>query len=149
MANDDLLELFRQHRESQDKYAYFMIAVAGSAIAFAIQKSESAEMTWPLLPLGLAILSFALSFCCGLKRLEWTSAALRANLAWLQLRRGTYPGQPPPGESTEAAISGTWSALEKNSEKAHVNSRWQMRWLFSGVVLFVIWHALDIYLFTF
>ena len=95
MPSDPNMELFKQHREFQNKYAYFLLAIAASAIAFAIQKSDDALLQWPMLPLGLAVLSFGISFYKGIRHLGYVGAALGGNMTLIQLKTDTHVDQPP------------------------------------------------------
>ena len=63
------LEVYRQHRVSQDKYAYFLLAAAGAAIAFSLNQTHSAALSrshWSLAGAGLC---WGLSFL-GLSKLD-------------------------------------------------------------------------------
>ena len=145
MSHEDAKELYRHHREFQNKYAYFLLAIAASGIAFAVQKSEGALLQWPLAPLALSVLSFGLSFYKGMRHLEWIGATLGASYALVQLMNGS---QPPSGEPLEEAIRRTKSDIDSIIKDAKSAMTWQLRFLFSGGVLFVVWHGLDIYLRT-
>jgi hypothetical protein len=90
MADDVLTEMWRQHRSSQDKYAYFLLAAAASGIAFAVQKSEGLELTWQLLPVALAVLAWGGSFHCGCQHLVWVHTSMYANYSMLLLERGLW-----------------------------------------------------------
>ena len=143
---DGVLELFRQHRDFNNRFIYFLLAVAASGVAFAIQKSENAALEWPLIPLGLAVVSFGLSFYFGISTLRKVGAALGGNYSLLQLKVGAHPGQPPAGEATEAAVKGTYRAIEESLNDAQKFSYRQIRLLFTGGIFFVVWHVLDLYL---
>lgn len=148
MDNDGIKELFRHHREFQNKYAYFLLAVAASGIAFAIQKSEGAYMAWPLAPLGLAVLNFGASFFLGMRQIEFVGALLAANYSYLQLLSGVHPDQPPNDETLQAATNGVKRAMNRNMNRAETAATWQIRSLLAGFLFFVIWHILDIHIRT-
>jgi hypothetical protein len=46
MSDNDLMELHKQHRTGQDKYSYFLLAVAASGIAFSIEKTSGLNLSW-------------------------------------------------------------------------------------------------------
>lgn len=54
--SDSIREINKAHLASADKYTYFLLAAAETAIGFAVQKTEGAKLSWSLLPVALAIL---------------------------------------------------------------------------------------------
>jgi hypothetical protein len=147
-VEDDLKELHRAHTAAQDKYTYFLLAAAGAAIAFAVQKTEGLPLSWWLLPVAGATLAWAASFYCGCQNLSWVGSALSANFALLQLRSGTHPKQPPHPQIVEAAAKGTLSAIESNTQKARLYGVWQFRLVVLGAVLFIAWRILEMWRIT-
>jgi hypothetical protein len=141
--NNDLLELYRQHQASQDKYTYFLLAAAGAAIGFAVQKTDSLLLSWWLAPVGMAILCWGFSFFCGCKNIVWVQTSIYANTSLLQLKAGVHPEQPPYPSHTVAAISGVRSAMESNAKKAQFYACWQFRLLIIGAVSFIGWRLLE------
>ena len=148
MADQGVLELHKQHREGQSKYTYFLLAVAASAVAFAVQKTTAMKMSWSMLPLGLAAISWGLSFYCGCKNLLWVQTAIFANYSLLQLKSGIHPDQPPHPQLLQAAEEGVRAAIETNIKGAEFNGKWQFRLLIIGSILFLTWHVLDMALRT-
>ena len=149
MSHEDLKELYGHHREFQNKYVYFLLAVAASGVAFAIQKSEGATAQWPLVPLALAVLCFGFSFFFGLRQLRWIGATLGANYTVLQLKNNVHAHQPQTDEELHYAIEAVTSTQNENRKKADTAGEWQIRLLFAGGIFFIVWHSLDIYLNTF
>ena len=137
-----LSELQKSHTAAQDKYTYFLFAAAGAAIGFAVQKTDGLSLSWWLLPVAAATISWALSFYCGCRNLHWVSAATSANYSLLQLRAGSHPQQPHP-QLVEAATAGVMSALESNTKRAKVFGDWQFRLLILGAVFFIAWRILE------
>jgi hypothetical protein len=39
-ASDDQMEVYKQHRNAQEKYVYFLLAAAGAAIGFAVNQTK-------------------------------------------------------------------------------------------------------------
>jgi hypothetical protein len=144
MASEPLLELHKQHTAAQDKYTYFLLAAAGAAIGFAVQKTEGMKLSWWLLPVAAAILCWGASFYYGCKNLEWVHTAIRANVTLLQLRAGIHPNQPQHPSLVPVAMSGTGQAFDKSIEKASFFAKWQFRLLVSGGVCFIVWRVAEI-----
>lgn len=90
-----IADLHKAHSQAQEKYTYFLLAAAGAAIGFAVQKTEGLPLSWWLLPVGIATVIWGASFYCGCKNLDRVSAATSANFNLLQLMQGSHPDQPP------------------------------------------------------
>lgn len=118
MSNNDHLELYKQHQASQDKYTHFLLAAAGAAIGFAVQKTEGLHLSWWLVPVGLAIVCWGVSFYFGCKNVVWVQTAIYANYSLLQLKQGIHPDQPPRTDLTMVAISSVNQALNSNVSRA-------------------------------
>ncbi|MGH8250668.1 MAG: hypothetical protein ACREVI_08200 [Steroidobacteraceae bacterium] len=147
--SDDIRELYLRHREGQDKYVYFQLAAAAAALGFAVQKTEAMSLAWPMLPLGIAALCWAVSFFCGCKTIAAVQTALRSNVAILQLKNGSHPDQPDEPELVAGAIKGVTSALTSKAESAYRYGTAQFQFLVAGGVLFLAWHVLAMYCRTF
>lgn len=143
-----LLELRREHQAAKDKYTYFLLAVAASAVAFAVQKTSGLRLSYWLLPVGIAAACWGVSFFFGCKNLVWVQSAVYANFNLLSLRRGVHPDQPQHPQEAEAAVSGVKSALHANSDRARFYAVWQFRSLIVGALFFILWHVLEMYRFT-
>ncbi len=148
MADNELLEIHKQHRSGQDKYTYFLLAVTASAVAFAVQKTSGLSLSWSMLPLGFAVLLWGISFYFGCKNLIWVQTSISANHSLLQLQKGVHSEQPDHPQLLAAAISGVRSALESNVKNAQFYAVWQFRLLVGGAVLFLAWHILEMVLLT-
>ncbi|MGD0656699.1 MAG: hypothetical protein ABSD38_01380 [Syntrophorhabdales bacterium] len=46
MADNDLMELLKQHRFTGDKYIFFLLAVAASGIGFSVEKTAGMKLAW-------------------------------------------------------------------------------------------------------
>ena len=55
MSDENLRQLHDQLRTAQDKYTYFMLAAAASAVAFAVTRTDGLLLSWSMVPLGLAV----------------------------------------------------------------------------------------------
>ncbi len=149
MADNELLEIHRQHGAGENKYTYFLLAVTASAVAFAVQKTDGLTITCSLTPLGAAVLLWGVSFYFGIKNLIWVQTSIYANYNLLQLQKGVHPEQPDHPQILEAAIKGVRSAFESNVGKAQFYGVWQFRLLIAGGILFIIWHILEMALRTY
>lgn len=140
---NEIFELYKQHRAGQDKYTYFLLATAAAAIAFAVQKTEGLPISWWLLPVAFAILSWGVSFFYGCRHLNWAQTVLHANYNLLQLNQGVHPEQPPHPQLAQAAVRGVESALDFNVKKAQFYAVWQFRALVLGALFFISWRVVE------
>ncbi|MDT7848123.1 hypothetical protein Q9292_00770 [Methylophilus sp. VKM B-3414] len=141
--DDTISNLYKAHQAGQEKYTYFLLAAAGAAIGFAVQKTEGLTLSWWLLPVALAIICWGISFHFGCKNVIWVQTSLMANFNLLQLHQGSHPDQPPHPQFVLAAIQGVESALEKNVNKAQFYGIWQFRLLVAGAVFFIVWRVTE------
>ena len=143
MDDNELMEMHKQHRTGQDKYTYFLLAVAASGIAFSVEKTTGLKLSWSMLPLGAAVILWAISFYCGCKILYWVQTSISANYMLLQLQKGVHSNQPDDSQKLETAISGCSSLLDSSAKKAAFYDQWQFRLLITGAVLFVAWRIVE------
>lgn len=144
MADSELTHLHQLHRTSQEKACYFLLAAAGSAVAFAVQKSGDAVVSWQLGVLVLAILTWGGSFYCGIKHLDKVQSAMHSNYQLLQLARGVHPKQPSHPQELQIASEVAREWVGRHADAAADFAACQWRLLIAGSLLFLTWHGLMI-----
>ncbi len=146
MADETEREIFRALRDGQTRYTYFLLTAAAAGIALAINQTHGTGLSWLQIPLGMAVLSWALSFSCGCRHLDYIHTGLYANAGLVQLQTGAHPeavSYTPP--MVEAAIEGTRRAMEASANKAVKFSNAQFYFLISGGIFYFGWHVLEMY----
>lgn len=143
MPKTELIELQKQHQTGQDKYTYFLLAITASAIAFSIQKTDTLKITYSLIPLGLAVLIWGMSFYFGVRSILYIQSCIHANYALVRLKNNLYPEQPQSPELLNAAIEGIKDAFEYNANKVQFYNVWQFRLIILGGIFFLSWHILE------
>lgn len=146
MSNDAEKVLFEAHRTGQDKYTYFLLAGAGAAIGFAVTRTSDAVMSWSQVPLALAVVAWGLSFFFGCRQIAYVQSVLYSNSELIRVNEGRHP---MAGNHPEAMAIGRESlskALDRHNNRASLFARWQFYMLVAGGVLYVLWHALEMYL---
>jgi len=134
-------QIAQQLGDAQSKYTYFLLAVAGSAIAFAVPRTTDRPLDYTLLLLGFAVLSWGGSFFAGCRNRAYFSSTLYSNLALLQLQDSTHPKSPHDPQAVAAACEGVRIAADKNSSAANFWGKLQFRLLVLGAVFFLVWHV--------
>ncbi|MBW7998051.1 MAG: hypothetical protein FVQ81_16080 [Candidatus Glassbacteria bacterium] len=133
MGGNDLLEFHKMHRAGQDKYTYFILAVTASAVAFAVQKTEDLSITYYMIPLGTAVISWGFSFYFGIRNLYLVQTCLTGNYSLLQLQQDENIEQTQKTELSDKIKA----AIGLNAGKAHFFGVWQFRLLIIGAILFL------------
>jgi len=80
-----MLELYRHYTVSISRFAYFVMALSASSIAFAIQKTLDRSLEPVLIPLGVAVLFWGSSLYFGLKNRRAHDKTLSSNIDQLSL----------------------------------------------------------------
>jgi hypothetical protein len=148
MSDDNLREVHRQLRLSQDKYSYFLLAVAGAAVGLAINQTHGTAIAWSQIPLAIAVLCWGLSFFFGCQQLRYVSSSLYANVALLNIQTGKHPEYNSNPQIAAAAIEGIRMAFESNSDNANKLGHWQFRFLIIGALFYIGWHVWEMALRT-
>jgi hypothetical protein len=141
-------ELYKQIRVQQDKYTYFMLAVAASAIAYSIQKTENRFFEYSLVPLGFAILCWGFSFFYGCRYITYVTVVLLANFKMFVVAEGADDDVPNHDEAKSEAIQGLKRDIAYNNSKAIRYYRRQTNLVLAGVVFFIVWNVFEMYLRT-
>lgn len=145
---DERKDLFKLHRDKQEKYIYYLIALAVAAVGFSLSKTFDQPLKYSQLPLGLAVLCWALSIHNGLKFLQFDLATLYANLALFDIVEGRHELSGNHPEKIKIGIESVQSAMHDNANSGQNHSFWQIRFLYVGIILFLIWRFLEMYLLT-
>jgi hypothetical protein len=132
-------QLYSAHRESSDKYTYFLLAAAGAAIAFAATQTQTAIISWAKLPLAAAALCWALSFYCGCCQIHQVNNLLQRNFQLLRVKAGNHPQFPNDPQFVQF--------IEKDMETLSNKSGWwgvhQFRLLIAGAAFYIAWHVAE------
>ena len=146
MTNGFELEIYRSLREAQNKYAYFLLAAVGAAIALVLNQTQGAALSWSQLPLGAAVLSWGLSFFFGCRHLAYVSSTLYANAQLFRVKRGQHPQVGSDPQCVAVATAEFKAAAEENSNRGNRFGHLQFRLFVTGAALYVGWHVLEMYL---
>ena len=122
-----------------------MIALSVTAIGFSVYKTTGLQLKWTQMPLGLAIICWGLSVFCGLNFLKYVISTLFANNAYFDIIQGRDSEIGAHPQKIEAATSGVKQAMKTNSNRASSYSKWQEKLFYSGIILFLVWHIIEMY----
>lgn len=142
MASQSELEVYKQQRQSQDKYIYFLLAAAGASIAFALNQTNDLSLSLSQWPLGAAVACWAGSFVAGCRRLSKIEDILNLNVGLLRVQKGTHELLDHPSEIPRAEKI-IRSQLEAANNQASRRARWQYWLLTSGAAFYIGWHVYE------
>lgn len=145
MTNGSELEIYRALREAQNKYAYFLLAAVGAAIALALNQTQGAALCWYQVPLATAVLSWGLSFFFGCRHLAYVSSTLYSNAQHFRVERGQHPQVGSDPQRITIASAMFMEAAEENSNRGNRFGRLQFHMFIVGSVFYIGWHVLEMY----
>jgi len=143
VPQEEIKLIHSQLRTAQDKYTYFLLAIAASAIAFSIQLTKTDPFSFSLVPLGIAVLAWCGSFFAGCKNIEYVNSTLFANAEYLKAKSGLHPDVGNNPSYIAAATEGIMDALNNNAKKAGEYGQSQFRLLVLGACFFITWHLIQ------
>lgn len=139
-------EIQRQYSQQQEKYVYYILALTVSAIGFAIYKTSGLPLKLSQVPLGLSVISWGISIFCGLKFIKYVLSNLYAYSACYDILDNRNPELLTSPELSKAKLDGIKQAIESNDNTAGKYFGWQGRLFYFGIILFILWHILEMYI---
>lgn len=146
MPSAEQIEVYKQHRNAQEKYVYFLLAVVGAAIALAVNQTHAAKLAYSQIPLGIAVALWGLSFFFGCKHLGYVESMLFANAELLRVQAGEHPKAGTNAQVIAAASDGIRTAIESNSKSSSRFARWQFGAVVWGAIFYLGWHVFEMWL---
>jgi len=143
VPNNAMNEVYRQFRTAQDKYVYFILAATGACVALAVNQTRAVALSYWQIPLGCAVLSWAISFFSGCRFVQYTTSSLYSNLELFLVEQGIHPDCEKHPQVIQAASEGIRMALNSNSQRACKLCERQFTFLIIGAVLYLAWHILE------
>lgn len=140
------IELYRGHKAAQERRAYFLIAAAGAAIAFAVTRTETAVWATSMWLWVASIALWGLSFFCGLRHMAYVASTTYGNMDLLKVEGGRHPAVGNHPQMMMAASQGIRCALEINSDRSALFAQLQFGCLITGGAAYLAWHIFEMYL---
>ncbi len=131
--DENQLAMWKAGMASQERYDYFVMALAVAAIGFAVQRTSDLDPSWTMLWVLAAVLAWGVSLFAGFRRQEKVDVALHLHYQILTSSSST------PKDLLEMA--------EKESQEADDAGaccrKVQTYGFYVGAILFVVWHILE------
>ena len=77
MVNEAYLAVTNAHRDLYARYAFYLLAVVGAAVGFALNQTQGAVLAWSQMPFGLAAGAGGIVDAGGNKEQERTPVRIR------------------------------------------------------------------------
>lgn len=149
MSSGIEVELFKQFKAAQEKYIYFLLAAAASAIGFAMTQSKTEALTLYHIPLGLSDLCWTVSFYSGLQFLAYAISTTFQNLNHLAFKRElSKQAQEKQTVSLAKEMKERYrDTTGKQERRMEIYGKLQNTALLLGAILYIAWHILRMYRF--
>lgn len=131
--------------EMRQKYIYFILTATGACIGFAVTQSRDIYFALTVIPLGLALVAWALSFFCGCRSLYWKPAALMQNIETIKIQAGVSEFAGSHLEQQRIAYGVFLKGYENAIRKFSTYMRLQFALFIAGSALFLLWHVLEMW----
>jgi hypothetical protein len=145
MSDEYLLEVYQQQRTHQDKYIYFILAAAASAIAYALNRAQDRLLTPILIPWGIALAFWGLSFYFGCRHQNKIGTIMFQNIEGLKIEAGRNPEIGNHPTAIAVAVAEFVKITASESVKAHLLSRLQFWFFVAGVIAYIVWQLIEMY----
>jgi len=137
------LELAKQFKASQERYVYFLLAAAASAIGFAITQSKVEPLKWIHIPLGMSVLLWAISFISGLRFIEYTTSFIFQNQNYLAFKRELKSYTQVDAAKLLIEFKTRMSKTNKKQlQKMKFYGNTQSISLLFGALSYIVWHII-------
>jgi len=138
MERDKLIETLNTLRHQR---IYYLLSVAAACIGFTIVSTQNNKLDYYLIPAGLAVLIWLLSFICGLCQIRRTEK-------YFAIHHSYYELQDDNPQITQIEIRDLVNdELSKFGAKQYV--KWQRNFLYIGAIVFIYWHIQNLYIHTY
>jgi hypothetical protein len=140
---------------AEEKYAYYLLAIAAAAVAYAMERTTNVTIHWTDSLLGLAVLCWALSFWAGCRNRQHRlstdarnfGTALMQRMGEAELASGVAgPQTEHVRQLIDQFVATEHAASNKTAREALSCYGWQFRLLVLGGVFFMIWHIAGMFL---
>lgn len=124
------IDFEKAHIASQEKYSYFLLAAAGAAIAFCLQKIENLSPSWWISPVLIALLCWTISFIFGCKNIVYHQSILRTEIYIGRIKETSE--SELSNDQKRQSISNHVKKMDEKLEEYAFYTKWQFLFLIAG-----------------
>jgi len=143
MIDESLLEIYRQLRTHQEKYIYFILATAASAIAYALNRAEGRSLTLILIPWGIALTLWGLSFYFGCRHLDRVEKIITLNIKGIEIGAGRNPDFGNNSVSIANTMKEVKEIIALETKKAYLLVKLQFWFFVAGILAYIFWQLIE------
>lgn len=137
---EPIIESYRSHYQLQEKYVFYIIALCVSAIGFSVYCTTGKPMKYSQIPLLISVICWGASIFFGLNFLKKLISTKSANFELLESK---YFHKETYEIILKDAIN---QIIDDLTAKCLKLFSLQEYLFYAGIVSFIIWHILEMYL---
>lgn len=139
------LELQKQFRQGQEKYVYYVLGLTVASIGFSVHQTSESLLSFSQIPLAIAILCWVFSIYF-VRFVKIILAVLYKNNEMLNIEEGRNAIVGDDPVKIKYGMEIMVQIMEKDGDKSSRLFKFQTRLFFVGVIFFIIWRILEMYL---
>jgi hypothetical protein len=139
-------DLYKLINAEQQRFAYYLIALCVTCIGFSVYKTTGEPISSSQIPLGIASLLWSVGIYCGFKYIGYKISTMQANAEMFSVEEGRHEDVGGNVHLKADAHKGIMQAIKTNSSRANMYYRALQILFYLGVVSFLVWHVLEMYL---
>ncbi|WP_324742085.1 hypothetical protein U8326_02250 [Tsuneonella sp. CC-YZS046] len=138
--SDGLLDIYSELQRSMSQFIHFVLGAAGGGIAFAVHQTSGEPFSPAMIPIGAAVIFWAISFFSGLVALQRRQSFLTLNFNIIQFKKNAYEQLPEAHIYLTEEFERGKTDLKSAAAKPLFWMTWQ-RWnLFVGALAYLAGH---------
>jgi len=139
-------DVYRSILAWQERFAYFFLAASGSAITFALVRTEGQPPSPWMIPVGLAVICWGASFWLGCEHILSKSKALLRNWKALSIEEGSEPITKAHPELVQPALDRFAADAKRDDERTRATGRSQYLLFLLGAIFYLVGHVQHLWL---
>jgi hypothetical protein len=138
------IEIKKLLTQGNEKRTYYVIALCVTAIGFSVITTIDSSLSLSQIPLLLSIICWGFSIFCGMELTKLSLKHLWANAKYFEIS-ADYNNNP---EVNKILLKLGKKKASEGEVNASQYKRNQERLFYIGIILFITWHILEMYLRT-
>jgi hypothetical protein len=144
MKNHDAqIGIQKQHKERQEKFVYYLIALCVAAIGFSVTQTVNQQLNYFHVLLGVSFACWATSIFCGFQFIQLMLLGSQANNHYFNTLAGHVEGIKPSPANDKIAADVLREKSDKYSTRSQRNFMWQQYLFYLGLGSFIAWHIIQ------
>ena len=140
-ARTTAADLRKEVLSAQERFNYFFLTLNGSAITFALVRTESQHPAIWMIPVAVAIACWGAGFYFGCEHLLLKIKIILGNLQYLTIKGGAKSNPAAKFETAETAMQQLRANAESDNERSRSYGRRQYGLFLIGAVFYIVAHV--------